>query len=112
MAKSETIEWKREWEMEKSGVEKQHPLRNLLLSKHNFYLVDIIQDGAQPIDIPTVTIFIRDWSAHVGAVQRRDEGDVLPVLALKLLIVGVFWWLIAENISFYYLGIFIGMFKL
>ena len=55
------------------------------LDLHAVVLVDTVEDGAEVVDVPVRLVSVGEGAGRVGSVQRVDEGDILPVLALQLL---------------------------
>ena len=52
---------------------------------HPVVLVDAVQDRAEVVDVPVLLVGVGEGPGGVRPVQRVDERDVLPVLALQLL---------------------------
>lgn len=82
------------------------------LYRYSIILIHVIQNRPQTINIPLlqnrkkpsqttkkhlkklkkytyINITIRQAARHVGAVNRRDVSDILPVLALQVLVIKV-----------------------
>jgi hypothetical protein len=54
-------------------------------------VAQIVQNGAQIVDVPVELIGVGERAGHVGAVNSRHKRQILPVFALELVIVGVSW---------------------
>ena len=53
------------------------------------HLIDKVQYGAEPGNVPLLEGRIGEGAAEVRPVGGRYEGDVLPVLTLQVLVVRV-----------------------
>jgi hypothetical protein len=63
------------------------------------YLIDIVQNGAEPTDVPLLERGVGEGAAEVGSVGGGYERDVLPVLPLQVLVVRVRRRLISRNLT-------------
>ena len=68
----------------------------MIRSNNSHYPVDIIQNGAELGNVPALAGGVGDGAADVGPVERGDEGNVLPVRSLQLLVITVLWWLVTK----------------
>ena len=62
-------------------------------------VVHRVENGAEAIDVPVLLVGVGDGTGYVGAVDRRVERQVLPILALQVVVVLVIWRAISANKS-------------